>query len=95
MILTRITQYIKDNHVTSYVYHTWRDIEDENEEKKGEIRVLVLKDNVARVEYKCPECGHEAYEEKPWKRPFNVKCGNCGALIRVSKMKNQIKKKKK
>lgn len=93
MILTRLTQYIRDNGITSYVYHTWRDIE-ENEEKKGEIRVLVLKDNVARVEYQCPGCGHEALEEQPWKRPFNVKCGKCGANIRVPKLKDQIKKKK-
>ncbi|UCG95387.1 MAG: hypothetical protein JSV92_05130 [archaeon] len=94
MILTRITQYIKDHGVKSYVYHTWRDLEDEGGNKKGELRVLVLEDNTARVEYKCPECGHEAYEEKPWKRPFNVKCQKCSCLIRVPKLRDQVKKKK-
>ncbi len=94
MILNRISQYIKDNHVTSYVYHTWRDLEDGDGNKKGEVRVLVLDDNVARVEYKCPACGREAYEEREWKRPFNVKCESCNRTIRVPKLKDQIKKKK-
>lgn len=92
MILTRISKYIQDNGIKAYKYHTWRDLE-ENEKKKGEIRVLVLEDNVAHVEYKCPGCGHEAYEERPWKRPFNVKCEKCGQLIRVSKLKDHVKKK--
>jgi len=93
MILKRIAQYIKDNGITSYEYHTWREVEDKKGKVSGEIRVLVLKDKVARVEYKCPECGHEAFEEKPWKRPFNVNCSKCSCLIRVPKLRDQIKKK--
>jgi len=95
MWLTKITKFIKDNNVKSFVYHTWRDLENEKEEKVGEIRVLVLDDGIARVEYHCPKCGKEFYEEKTWKRPFSVKCQNCGQLIRVPKLKDQIKKKTK
>jgi len=93
MILTRISKYIQDNGIKSYKYHTWRDLE-EDEKKIGEIRVLVIGD-VARAEYQCPNCKHEAMIEQPWKRPFNVKCEECGQLIRVPKLKDQVKKKKK
>ncbi|HDI02682.1 MAG TPA: hypothetical protein ENF95_00940 [Candidatus Aenigmarchaeota archaeon] len=94
MNLTRIAEYIREKGIkpSDCVYHTWRDLEDESGEKKGEIRVLVLEDNVARVEYQCPKCGHVGYEEKPWKRPFSVKCEECGHLIRVPKLRDQIKK---
>ncbi len=93
MILTRITQYIKDNGIKVYKYHTWRDIE-EDEKKIGELRVLVLDDGIARAEYQCPKCKHEAMIEQLWKRPFNVKCEKCGQLIRVPKLKDQVKKRK-
>lgn len=95
MILTRISQFIKDNGVTSYVYHTWRELEDEKGQREGEIRVLVLSDNVAHVEYQCPKCRCVAYEEMPWKRPFSTKCKECGATIRVPKLRDQIKKRDK
>lgn len=94
MILTRMSKYIQDNGIKTYKYHTWRDIE-EDEKKIGEMRVLVLEDNVAMVEYQCPECGHQAMTEKPWKRPFSVNCEKCGQLIRVPKLRDQVKKKKK
>jgi len=92
MWLTRIAEFIKENNIRSFVYHTWRDIENEKGEKIGEIRVLVLDDNMARVEYHCPECGKEFFEETEWKRPFSVKCKNCGKLIRVPKLREQIKR---
>ena len=96
MILTKLTQYIKENGInpSSCLYHTWRDIENDKGEKIGEIRVLVLEDGVARVEYQCPKCGHIGYDEKPWKRPFSVKCEECGHTIRVPKLRDQIKKRK-
>ena len=93
MILTKITEYIKENGVTSPQYHTWRELEKDGE-KKGEIRILVL-DNVARAEYLCPDCGHHGYIEREWKRPFNITCDGCGATIRVPRLKDQIKREKK
>ncbi|MCK4635012.1 MAG: hypothetical protein KAT37_04010 [Candidatus Aenigmarchaeota archaeon] len=94
MILTRISKYIQDNGIKAYKYHTWRDLEDEDGNKKGELRVLVLDDGIAHAEYQCPNCKHETMIEQLWKRPFNVKCEKCGQLIRVSKLKDQVKKKK-
>ncbi len=78
------------------VYHTWR--EPLNKEKKpaGSIRILVKKGETdAQCEYICPECGHYKSLKAEWKKPFNVKCFNCGFLIRVPKMKDQIKKENK
>jgi DNA-directed RNA polymerase subunit RPC12/RpoP len=69
-------------------YHTNRSIK-----PKGRIRVLVPKeDNLARVEYMCPECSGEGFVEQPWQRPFSVKCAKCGFKISVPKMKQQFKK---
>ena len=65
-------------------------------ELKGKIRVLVPKDGelrgIALVEYVCPECEHYAYMETKWKRPFSVKCVNCGLLIRVPRLRDQAKR---
>ena len=93
-MLNRITQFIKENGIKKFVYHTWRELEDDNGKKIGEIRVLALEDGVARTEYHCPECGKEFMEEKEWKRPFNVKCKGCGQLIRVPRLKDAVKKRK-
>jgi len=74
-------------------YITTRDLKNSRGEVKGKIRVLVWKNSdVANVHYKCPECGHEERTTKPWKRPFSVKCSNCGYLIRVPRLKSEIKK---
>ena len=91
MMLTKITEYIKENNVTSPNYHTWREISVDGE-KKGEIRILVLEDKVARTEYMCPDCGNHGYVEKEWKRPFSIKCEKCGNTIKVPRLKDQMKR---
>ena len=74
-------------------YITTRDLKNSKGEVTGKIRVLVLKgETEALVEYTCPECGYHEKTKKPWKRPFSVKCSNCGYLIRVPKLKTLIKK---
>ena len=74
-------------------YITTRDLKNSKGEVTGRIRVLVLKGETdAYVEYTCPECGYHEKTRKPWKRPFSVKCSNCGYLIRVPRLKNEIKK---
>jgi peptide subunit release factor 1 (eRF1) len=78
----------------SFIYHTYRDLPNKEGKDTGSIRVLVLKDNMARVEYLCPECEHHGYVEQEWKRPFAVKCEKCGLRITVPKLKDQVKKKK-
>ena len=79
---------------TSFIYHTCRALTNKQGQETGQIRVLTLKDNIARTEYICPECGHHGYIEQEWKRPFAVKCEKCGLRITVPKLKDQIKKKK-
>jgi len=72
-------------------YHTLRALEN-----NGRIRVLAVKgDEKATVEYICPKCGHYGTEEKPWSRPFSVKCSKCDATIKVPKLKGKKNKKKK
>ena len=76
-------------------YHTWRKIKDEKTGKEGEIRVLVVKGSEsAHVEYRCPACGHESYLTKPWRRPFSVRCEKCNYLIRVPRLRDEIKRKR-
>jgi len=88
MELKKIQELIKKKNLTfeSCEYHTQRKLEN-----GGKIRVLVLH-GTAHVEYICPRCGHYEYLTKPWKRPFSVKCGNCGHTIKVQKMRYLIKK---
>lgn len=75
------------------VYHTWRDVRNSKKQITGKMRVLVPpKSNTAMVEYKCPECGHEAYAEQEWKRPFSIKCEKCGFRMTVPKLKKEALK---
>ena len=90
-IFDKISKFIKEKGIkpSDCSYHTLRSLEN-----NGKIRVLVLKeDGIARCEYICPYCSHYGYEEKPWKRPFSVKCGKCGKSIRVPKLLSELKKK--
>ena len=90
MVFVKIQELIEKNNIqpSDCVMHTQRRLDND-----GKIRVLVLKnESDAHVEYVCPKCGHYSYTKKTWKRPFSIKCENCGELIRVQKMKTLIKK---
>lgn len=50
--------------------------------------------STADVRYRCPECQHTELTKQEWKRPFSVKCSGCGFLIRVSRLKDEIKRDK-
>ncbi len=62
---------------------------------KGRMRVLVPSgsDN-ALVDYVCPECGFSSHVETEWSRPFSVKCSKCGFVLKLPKLKDEIKKDK-
>jgi peptide subunit release factor 1 (eRF1) len=80
----------------NYKYITNRTLLNKAGEEKGSIAVMVPNDSdVARVRYRCPECGHNEQAEREWKRPFSLKCSGCGLLIRLSRLKDEIKKDKK
>lgn len=60
---------------------------------KGRIKIIKLKEeSLASVEYVCPMCGFEEKKKKEWKRPFSIRCDNCNHLIRVPKLRTEIKK---
>lgn len=70
-------------------YVTTRVLENSSGQSKGRIRILVLKDETdASVDYTCPECGFGEKKRQLWERPFNVKCGKCGYLIKRMRKKN-------
>ena len=91
--MSKIAEYIRKHNLkpSDCVYHTNRILRDEKGREKGRIRVLVHT-SIAMVEYKCPACGYEGYQEKQWKRPFSVKCEKCGHLIRVPRMRDEFKR---
>ena len=63
---------------------------------KGRMRMLVPKGSeTAQVDYVCPECGLSKHIETPWIRPFSVKCSKCGFVLKLPKLKDEIKKEKK
>jgi uncharacterized Zn finger protein len=84
----KIQEIIKEKNLepSDCGYHTQRKLEN-----NGKVRVLVI-NGIAHVEYICPKCKHYEYTTKEWKRPFSVKCSNCGYLIRIQKMKYLVKK---
>jgi len=95
--MKKIEEFIKKNGIAprDCEYHTMRSVANKKGEYSGKVRVLVLKgSNTAMVEYRCPECGHEGYLEKPWKRPFAFACERCSFLIRVPRLRSEVKKKK-
>ncbi len=97
MELHIIKKFIEEKKITprECVYHTNRPIKNKKGKYNGIIRVLVLKsDNIARCEYICPECKKHDYKEVKWKRPFSINCSNCGFLIRVPRMRDEIKRDK-
>ena len=90
-----LEKFVQENNIlpSQCAYHTWRDALNKAGRKAGKMRILALKaDNIARVEYICPECGHHGYQESQWQRPFSFKCEKCVFTIKVSKMKEQFKR---
>jgi DNA-directed RNA polymerase subunit RPC12/RpoP len=93
--MSEIEKYIQENNIkpSDCLYHTTRNSKNRKGGVAGRIRVLVSKaDSIARCEYMCPECEHESYTEQEWKRPFSVRCENCGFRISVPKMKQEFKR---
>jgi len=80
----------------NYKYITNRTLRNKAGQENGRLKAFVKKesDNM-EGEYECPECGHKGKINQVWKRPFSVKCEGCGFLIRIPKMKDEIKREKK
>jgi len=79
----------------NFRYITNRTLFNDTGQETGRIAVLVRNDSSnADVKYTCPECGFSEQTQKPWKRPFSVKCGKCGFLIRLPKLRDEMKREK-
>ena len=82
--------------VRNYRFISNRILKDPEGEDKGRIAVRVKTgSDTAEVQYACPGCGFSERTETPWRRPFSVKCSKCGFLMRLPKLKDEIKKEKK
>ena len=80
----------------NYRYISNRILKNKANQETGWIKVRVPNDSdTAEGMYKCPECEHQDKISQEFKRPFNLKCGKCGFLIRMPKLKDEIKKEKK
>ncbi|MEE9323756.1 MAG: hypothetical protein V3U72_04380 [Candidatus Aenigmarchaeota archaeon] len=65
-------------------------------EEKGRMRVLIKVDSdIAETDYECPGCGFKEHVEPEWERPFSVKCSKCGFLMKLPKLKDEMKREKK
>ena len=77
-------------------YVTNRTIPNTAGEGKGRIKVLVKEgSDIAETDYVCPECGFSGHVEPVWKKPFSVKCSKCGFLMKIRRLKDDIKREKK
>jgi predicted RNA-binding Zn-ribbon protein involved in translation (DUF1610 family) len=81
---------------SKYRFVSNRVIKNSKNEDKGKMRVLVPNGSeTAQVDYVCPECGNSHHEETPWQRPFSLKCSKCGFILKLPRLKDEIKKDKK
>lgn len=82
--------------MSSFAYFTNRMIKNEEGVVVGSIRIMVPKDSTnAEVDYKCPKCAVSEKAKAPWKKPFSIKCGKCGFLIKVPSLRAEMKKERK
>jgi ssDNA-binding Zn-finger/Zn-ribbon topoisomerase 1 len=82
--------------VGNFKYITNRTIFNDQGKETGRIAVLVRNgSDDADVKYTCPECEFSEQTKRPWKRPFSLKCSKCGFLIRLPRLKDEMKRKKK
>ena len=79
-----------------YRFVSSRILKNSKEEEKGRMRVLVKTDSdTAETDYECPECGFKEHVEPEWERPFSVKCSKCGFVMKMPKLKDEMKREKK
>ena len=75
----------------NFRYVTYRAVANKaGKEDAGKIKAFVKNgSDTLEGEYKCPECGNEGKVNQAFKRPINVKCGKCGFLLKMPKLKGK------
>ncbi|MEM5836727.1 MAG: hypothetical protein QW451_00145 [Candidatus Aenigmatarchaeota archaeon] len=74
---------------------TTRDLENSSGQKKGRVRVIVLKgEDIANIDFTCPECNYNQKKKEEFKMPLMLKCEKCGFEIELRSLREEIKKKK-
>jgi len=62
------------------------------DESAGMVKAFVKSDSDRlEGEYKCPECGNNGSINQEFRRPLSVKCGKCGNIIKLPKLKGKKK----
>jgi RNase P subunit RPR2 len=80
----------------NYSYITNRTLRNGRGEEKGRIAVRVKTGSAtAEYNYTCPECGDSRNGTQEFRRPIMVKCQKCGFLMKLPKLKDELKKEKK
>ncbi|MFH1978054.1 MAG: hypothetical protein ABIJ92_01900 [Candidatus Aenigmatarchaeota archaeon] len=82
--------------MSKFRYITKRVLKDKDGLDKGRIVVIVRTgSDMAEVDYTCPECEKAEHIEVPWVRPFKTRCTGCNCLMKITKLKDDIKREKK
>ena len=80
----------------NFSYITNRTVQNRAGEMIGKIAVLVRKGStLAEYKYTCPECGDQRDGSQEFHRPITIRCHKCGYLMKLSKLKDELKKEKK
>ncbi|MCX6815176.1 MAG: hypothetical protein NTY20_06015 [Candidatus Aenigmarchaeota archaeon] len=80
----------------NYSYITNRTLQNKAGQEKGRIAILVKKgSSTAEYKYTCPECGDSRQGQQEFRKPIIVKCQKCGLLMKLAKLKSELKKEKK
>ncbi len=82
--------------MSNFSYITNRVLQDKAGQVKGRIAIRVrTSSNTAEYNYTCPECGDQRQGQQEFQRPLSVRCYKCGFLMKLSKLKDELKKEKK
>ena len=80
----------------NFSYITNRTLQNSRGEQKGRVAVLVRTGSAtAEYKYTCPECGDARDGQQEFKRPITIRCQKCGYLMKLPKLKDELKKEKK
>lgn len=80
----------------NYSYVTNRTLRNKIGEERGRLKAFV-RNGSSNIEgdYDCPECSSKGKISQAWKRPLTVRCAKCGFLMKIPKMKDEMKRDKK